>query len=834
MQTAVTENWNDIKKKIVLAVFFNRAVKRINDWCGTNQKPFESELIALDKLNNKKAENRLTRDEEAAFTETKKQAEEKLIACYPFANFLSKWNMQNSLLPFCNLLRCHRNFFSHGYHQHIIWREDELNALNSLYHKVAETKKTVAEEDIIKRSLFNSDKTLTFQGALFFVSLFLTAQDVNEMFDLLEQTTDIYFRSEKIAGNKTYKILNFYPVRDVYVFWAKRTNESLIPDSPETKRFYDIINYLRKCPDELKDEVNEELVTTYKLRGNDYFIHYAYNYLNDFGLFSRLVFEPHGKDAVSPVHDNNIDFSIYQSPQKNGTKIKGYMGKEVLKRVVIQLLNNTITAGDIETQLENFINTYHEKPLADINAATHPLPDKIKKRRAAVTDAEMELVLDADMVARLRWIVEKLENRNSNDIGKSAKADYITERWNRWNLYYAVKFPEEGITAFPQTQFVKIRALLTNYKKNKEGIINELTESRRYNAIVADIIEPANDLDSLYELTVNEDLQFCKFFLENSEERKDKYDGLALFLNLKNPFQGTPVTQFDSKVPMPVNKKLFEGNYTVQANHVIELIQEYYPVQTDTFSLITDKEEKRRQQEINKKFWKLKQDDEVLSTIAVKYLEKVLQKQIGSITVDTIALSNLDEALARLNLKLSFTIKHAKKDTETKKISFTFDEYKIAQNRMILHSLQQLAFLQKFNGKTEILFSEIEPELYEYLNSQLTCIKKILELESTVFTNNPALKNHPDTKSNGNYAHMKFGKFLHHIPDLEKQFTAFQSTALKAPADKYNTYYQTAIKYFRNDAMHTNVPIVNETISEEYFKPCIDFIEFYLKESNLK
>lgn len=841
-------DWADIRKKIVFSVMYNRAIKRMNDWGSGPGVEFEKFIKYLNANNTVKANNGgKTTFKKAAPYESKDHAENvntaiaTLTANYPFAHYLNNWNFEKSIISFTKLLIDQRNFFSHGYHQPIKWKKDEQDALQKLYEKAAEANKE-DKERLLTRPLFQHpgqpEGVLTLQGAIFFVSLFLTSAEVNEMFDSLEKITDLFFNRQKDEEIKAYKILNFNPKRHIYVYWSKKGAASLIPDVMETKRFYDLANYLRKCPVEAL-QASTEIKEKYGMRGKDFFIYYAYKYFTDFNTFKRLVFKG---DDTPVVKNNNIYFYLYETAEKTGTPLKAYMGEEVLQRMLVKLLSGKLTAEDIEDKLSTFIKGYYDKPVAEIDRQKLPLPRNVLLR-IDTQEEGMADVLDKALIARLQWVINKLKLEKPADTS-SGKADYIISRWNRWNLFYAAQFPERNITAFPQKQFIKLRALTTNYRHKKSEIIKELITSKRYGGIIKDINETATDTDSVYDETMKQDLAFCRYYLERKEDRIEYYDGLAAYLNIKNPFRGNHTIQFSNSIPTPVNKKIFEGksNLTNTLN-TIELIGDYYALEKEKFTApnfgITDSAERQKEHRQNKQIWKLKQRDEILAAIAVKYLEKILSIQTSNIKVQKFSLTNLDDELARLRLHLSFTVyKDEKNKAVFKKINFDFDDYKKAQNRLVLHNLKNIVFSDKFNGKQELDFRELQPELEAYLNSQIKCIQKVLELESWVYDKNPSLKTDAAAVYNkGQYEHIKFPHFLPNVPDLKKHFDSYLSYQPK-PYPYVNitetNYYEKFVNDFRVKALHTNLPFVNGNMPDDYFQPAIDFITYYLSKQGVE
>jgi hypothetical protein len=831
VQTAT--NWDDTRLKIIFGMYYNRAISQLHSlYLTATSKNLKSELYAYNQLEK---QSKKTGMDSAALSSQRQHFQDFFVKCYPYAAYLQRWNFAKSIMPFQQLLSRQRNMFSHSFHKPIIWHQDEQDALQQLYYKTADIYPSVLLlEKLEYQPLFSvtSNKStgqLTFRGALFFVSLFLTRQDVNEMMDRLNELGQLFFAAEITEERRLHHIINFNPRRVLYVCWARRTDLSVLDnDTIEIKKFYDIVNYLRKCPACGNLPANSSLIEKYGNRDSDFFMYYTQQYLADFKIFNHLYFLPNGKEGNRILHNNNIDFSYYMQPQQTGNRLKGCMGQEVMERLMVQLLNKTKSPVEIENDIKKFISTYHTKPVAEINEATHPLPAAILQRK--ILPAQQTEVWDRMLQSRLAFVIGKIKERKSLPASASAMANYIAERWNRWLLFDAIIMNNENITAFPSEQFTKVRALLTNYKKHINNIIAELKESDRWGKKHQESYKSAKSLDELYQNVLAADLNLCESY-DGPDDlvRKAHGDALAKYLSLKNPFKGTPVVQFSNNNPVPLHKKLFTGKNILEQNiGLLQLIESYYPVAERLLMPQGGEPEnsKERQQlhRENRDVWKQRQQDQLLAAIAIQYLEKGLALQKRTDAVAAFSLLQVDDKIAELELKLSFKVGSVRLRTNAPKlVHFTFDEYKVASNRTVLHALKDILFTEKFAAKMEIAFTDIVDELDAYDKSQFNCINAILNWEGQVFKDNPEFKN--DAKAQKGY--LNFREFIAKIPGLNNAIASFIAQNKEAlpflNADKPEEAIEWLVE-FRNSALHTSIPVFAYQTPANYFDIVTKFV----------
>lgn len=820
--------WNDARKKIVFALYYNIAMQRVKERSmvalGLNLwEPLEE--VTIQQRKNEKQPHEAV-DISNKVTELTNQ----LIEQYSFAHYLNKWNGTKAIPGLFQLLKEQRNFFSHAWHQPVVWQNDEMSALENLYRKFYDRQDDEEKEWLDNFPLFvNSNagrkEILSFQGALFFVSLFLSRQDVNAMYDAFEQVGDLYFKDELIDDVKVYHLFQFYPGRKAGSFWAVKTGNSVVSDTIYIKRFYDIVNYLRKCPSQVAGSHHlSASVEKYKVRDADFFLHYASAFINEFNVFNRISLEPNSINNPKNIHHNNIDFRIYEQSGKGGSYLKGYMGKEVIKRLLIKILNNEPVL-DLEKTLYRFMKSYYSKPASQIDETKYPVPKSIRLRKIKDTVAQFE-IRDEMMCSRLRWVISKLERGLQSQLTDTQMANYITSRWNRWLLYHSIANINTNLTSLPEAQFTKIRALLTNYKNKKKQIIEELQNSRRYGGYLADTCEESNDLMQLFNAVLKKDMLMCKQYLKDDLKRSKNRDALAVYLNLKNPFGNQTDLSFSEQVPLAVNKKVFEGKHSLdKGRNIVELIDAYYPVATNLFEEGIEKNASlKKERRKNKSVWNIRQEDEILALLAVKYLEKGLSLKNRTQTISSFSLANLEDELAALNLKLSFKIGAEKlKANASKVINFSFDEYKSAFNRSILFDYKDLAFAERFNEKNELELSELLPEMYSFSDSQFQLIKSLMDFENKVLQSNPSQKN-------GKF--VGFRRILelagNKDEDLKYHLTEKPEIANIVDVTK-DDCGNTFLAEFRNAAMHNHLPIVNGKLAENYFTPAVEFVERLLK-----
>lgn len=805
--------FNAATDKIPFAIFFNRAQERLNGWYGSLDSINAD--ITVSKQDFTSWFKQFKSEEGNMMPEKRQLVKDKVIArlkdVFRFADYLFRWNMSNSILKLIDKLNDLRNFFSHGYHRPVEWSEYEIDTLNKLYFSLSEYRPKLNRQNLENCLLFDENKTLSYQGAIFFVSLFLTKEDVNQLFDLIY----FCFRAEKNlpADSLPHRFLNFNPRREIYTFWNRRGDASLMPDNRQLKKFYDIVSFLRKCPEESLTPETEKLAEKYGVRESDKFIRHAMDYLSDFKALPNLEFFPY-KNKKEIFRGNTL---FLLRDDKHGC-LKGMMGEEVLTRVLVRLFSG-IPGTSIETEIREFIRTYYENSLLTIDSFTHPVPKSVdRKRKIAEGDNLLFEVLDERILRRLEFISYRLKDlkRESTSFSESQKADFIVRRWNRWIMYNFKK--ADGVDkSIKNIQFIKLRAQLTNFRKFKREIINELAASG-YDKVypIKELLEES-DLETLYKKTIEYDGKFCDKFLANENERRKKAEAICKYVGLRPIKIGVSESNM-SKMPVPIAPKAISCDRLKFEKTLVDLIDEYYPIRTGLNK--THKDNKpaiSKERRVNKKYWKLKQRDSLLALIASEYLRNGIKK---TAEIGRISLYRFDEDIVELKLKLDYTLQFEDKTADTikaKKLSFTFDEFAKSRNRMILGGLKDIAFSNKFPDN-EIDYSHIEPELETYLYSQIEFMRKILELEERLLKQKPELK--VLSKK-----YVPFGDIEKNLDNLSRHFDKFKAAY---PTDM--THIDNLRRIFRNSALHMSVPKIDDKVLVGYFQQGIDFINYYIEQ----
>lgn len=266
---------------------------------------------------------------------------DKFKAIYPFVNHIihpadTDKDCLKKIYKWVSLLKDIRNKHSHSKYKKLNLDRNIVEEIQDLYDIAIENTRSIKDRDIqvlLKyKDIFEQSEEeyyLTFTGIVFYITLFLRIQDINAFLGLLIQAVvqrddrggkivhDCRQRFKNRHPDSIKPFLGYLQVRnkdflyknEVYLHWAIR---GFLGSSSDKKvkdqiRFFELMNYLKKCPLErvkirYKDDVPKEQRTerclirerakkthawvvlrnnVYVLRAKNNFINYALDYWED-------------------------------------------------------------------------------------------------------------------------------------------------------------------------------------------------------------------------------------------------------------------------------------------------------------------------------------------------------------------------------------------------------------------------------------------------------------------------------------------------------------------------------------------------------------------------
>ncbi len=762
-------------------------------------------------LESKKS--KLSREESDIIGEETKVCIKIIRIIFPFARKYQAKDYNDNILSLFVLLNNIRNFFSHTKHNEIGLNDKQKNLIIGLYEAVIQQSKK--KEILLK--IFPSEKlfennNFSYLGYMFFISLFLTRQEINEFKQLIDE-----YNPEKEEKKKLYIINN-----NIYTYWGLRGKSSFDElGTSDTKSknnifYWGILEYLKCYPEIAGNSLSEKVKKDYKKRYKDKFMAYGLRYIEDFTLLPDIVFarkksyddpkvllkEKYSFDKKNKKGYNyfffgkNIFFKFKDKEKAKGRI--GMLGINELETLLYLLLfkkNEKKTSSTIETELAKYLSNYSFTPAELKNKNNKELAKNLPGYSKTIIKGEKRERKDIKeaISARIKFLLNSVYDKERlKEINKDEKIRLILKCFSKI-LSWGKKGEELKKISIGKNIFQKYSMLLNTLNTKKIGaLVSELKGTNendkdkkvnRFSIINSKIKKHWKDFDDIYNKVIKYQINQLKLWQKEikKEIKNDDLIKIARWLDVRNPENSNieDVTKMLSNgIAIPrgffkeiANKeKVSSAIYKNQSNN-IKLLEAFYTLEKPKASL-------------SNKIIAEHTKDKLLAFIAEKYFKKV----------------NGDNKIPKVSLiQDSFQNEEVVFKIKNKNIIFKYSDFKQVRSRESSKLLGKIVSFNKFKSQTNINYStDIVPLLEKYRNSQREYMIKVFEFEKKVIMD----KNLSLNKD----GYIKFTKVVEHS-DIENKDIDI-------------------IKKHRRNAFHNNM---NDIIDDTFFESSIKKLDDYLK-----